>query len=369
MQSLKRTQLSLLAVAVAAALAACGGGGGDSAPATGGGSTPAPTASAGDASGTPTDTTAPPPAITTPTGPRTPASLPAANVPVTTAPSNGYTGESSDAWISVQDWRSRMRSEAVQGQGGVGFLTQVAALTNAAQNYATSGTVPTGIAGYASPPLVSIRVPTANPNGVTPGNFCAKSMFANLAGVEIGSAGMRDAGMFVDTAVGQCALVAGLLTGGAPWQLPGAGSTSVYPFPGKTLVVTQYWGDFSATGLTARPGHPIFVSVASADALPAAIAGVGTGQPIATSEITVNQFELRLVDGNVLVPARLVVPAGVVRGPGVTATDTSAFRYPTSMALVPLTGLARNAAYSATFSGTVNGVAVSRTWQFTTADI
>jgi hypothetical protein len=366
-------KVPLLVLAVSAALAACGGGGDDGVPvvpAAGGSTTttppPAPTASVGTATGSPVDTPAVvPPTVTTPSGPRVPAVLPAANVPLTTAPASTYTNpsETLDAWLAVQDWRSKMRSDE-EGGGGVGYLTQQAALDAIAASYAASGTAPTSIPGY--PTVVSVLRSTVNPNGVTPGNFCAKSMFANLPGVELATSGMRDAGIAIDGT--QCALVAGLATGAA-WQLPQAGTSAVYPFPGKTNLVTQYWGDFAPLGVASRPGHPIFVSVASADALPAAIAGVGTGQPIATSAITLTGFELRIRDTNVLVPATILVPAGVVRGAGVTAVDSAVFRYPTSMALVPSTGLARNTAYKATFSATVNGIPVTRTWEFTTADI
>jgi hypothetical protein len=311
--------------------------------------------------------------------------VPAANVVVTSVPAVTYPGNSENfaAWNSMQDWRARMRTVDATAFG-VGLLTQVASLDGIAQTLSTgapnltstnatdraaaqaAATAQMTSAGY--PQSVVVAASTANPLNIGAGTFCAKAIFSALPGVELASSGMRDAGISAPaTAGGNCVLVAGL-TGSQGWQLPPTGSSSVYPFPGKLLTLTQYWGDFAALGFTARPGHIVFASVASVDALPVAVPGAGSGAAIATSAITLNQFSLAVRDSGAAVEARVLVPTGVVRAAGVTAEDSTAFRFPTSMALIPNAALLPNTAYRAQFRATVNGRTVTRTWEFTTAD-
>ncbi len=368
-----RTQLSILAVAIATGLAACGGGGGGDDPAPtnpgGGGGTAttptAPSASVGTSSGTPTNTT--------PTAPRpddvntsTPPSLPTANQTLTTAPSSTYASGTVEqsAWASIQDWRGKMRSDE-EGEGGVGFLTQRSALDTVAATIAGGGAAPSAIAGYET--FVTLSAGTTNGFGVTPGAFCSKALFANVPTVELAASGMRDAGIAYNATTNTCTLVAGLSATNL-WQLPPTGSSSVYPYPGKTLALTRFIGSFSAVGFASQPGHPVYVSFASVDALPVAITGVGSGAAIAASAITINRFGLTIRDSGVAVPSTILAPAGMAAGSGVTLTSSTAFRYPTSVALVPNQVLAPSTAYRATIDATVNGRRVTRTWEFTTAE-
>ena len=389
---------SLVVLSLTAALAACGGGGGDAAPAAVTPSpapapapaTPAPTAptttgptqptaSTGTSSGTASDTVGTitlglPPAPTVQT----------ANQVLTDLPLASYSASSqvANAWGSVQDWRSRVRTEE-EGAFGVGFLTQSppldllaaqvaasspsltssdaterqTALTNATQLMTTAGYPVSIIAGST----------TTNTYGVGPGPFCAKSLFSALPGVELLTSGMRFGGMSVPEGDGPCVLVAGL-TSAASWQLPPTGSSSVYPFPGKQLTLTRYFGEYASLGFASQPGHAVFVSVASVDALPFAVPGAGSGAAIAPSAITLKGFTLVERDAGTAVAATILVPTGMARDAGVTAVDTSSFRFPTSIALVPLQPLKINTAYRASFSATVNRRVVVRTWEFTTAE-
>lgn len=370
-----RTRLSILAVAIATGLAACGGGGGGDTPATtnpgGGGSsaTPStptgPTASVGTSSGTPTNTS--------PTAPRpddvntsNPPSLPTANQTLTTLPSSTYANDTVEqsAWASIQDWRGKMRSDE-EGEGGVGYLTQRSGLDAVAATIAGGGATPATVAGYET--FVTLSAGTNNGFGVTPGAFCSKALFANIPTVELAASGMRDGGIAYNATTNTCTLVAGL-TATNLWQLPPTGSSSVYPYPGKTLALTRFIGNFSAAGFASQPGHPVYVSFASVDALPVAIAGVGSGSAIAASAITINRFGLTIRDSGVSVPSTILAPAGMAAGSGVTLTPSTAFRYPTSVALVPNQVLAASTAYRATIEATVNGRRVTRTWEFTTAE-
>lgn len=387
-------KLSLLAVAVSAALAACGGGGG--------GGTTAATTPAGT---TTTGTTTTGQTLTANTGSSSGASsnttgpvqvgLPAvqpvatANVVVTSVNAATYTGQAVPAYNSINDWRGQMRIET-GGTFGVGLLSQAANLdaaaaaikaaqpnlfsTDAASRNAAfaaaQALVPTGYAlSYVLTGL------TNDTTGISTGNYCAKTMFSSLPGIELATSGVRSVGLSVpDDATGCVGVFA--IDSFATWQLPPTASSSVYPFPGKQLTLWNYYGDFTALDptLTSRPGHTVLVSFASNDALPIAVPGVGTGAPIPTSQITINEFTVRpcaavtgdCTPGNA-VTARIYTQAGVVAGSGVTLRTTNQLQFPTSVMLVPEAAFTTATRYTATIRATVRGRTVTRTWEFTTA--
>ncbi len=388
---------SLLAIAVSAALAACGGGGGgDSTPAT-------TTAPANTTTGTTTTgqtlvanlgTTNSPTSNTNTTNPvvgvTPPAPVPTANQVVTaTLPlTSSYTGEGVPLFNSINDWRSQLRTVTVQSPLGVGVLGQTPELDGIAGALRTTLanlTAPTDrdnaiesaksemtAQGYTTAYVLSTSA-NSEPLVVSPGSFCAKSLFSTPPGVEMLTSGVRDVGLSVSnerSASAGCVVLAGI-KGNNLWQLPPADSTSVYPFPGKQLTLPQYYGDFSALGFTTRPGHAILASVASSDALPVVATGAGTGQPIPTSQITVQEFSMRVVSSPTAVAGSTVTvqvfsQAGVV-GSGVTLTPTDRLLFPTSIMAVPVQPLQGATVYSVTFRATVRGRPVTRTWEFTTA--
>ena len=387
-----RFQSSLLCVAVTAALAACGGGGGgDSAPAattTTGTNTTATTttgqtltANTGTSSGAASNTTG-----NVQVGLPAIVEVPAANRVVTSVPTATYAGQASTVYSSINDWRDQMRFEEENGgtRLGVGLLTQVPALDALATTLLTSQpnlASPTASASDRAAAIAAAQAAmvtagyqtayvvtglTTNTLGVTPGNFCAKSMFSSLPGVELTTAGTRDLGMYVPETAGNLCFVLTGLAQTATWQLPPTGSSSVYPFPGKQLTLPNYYGDWAALGFTSQPGHAVFASVASNDALPIALAGVGTGAAIPTSEITVLEFSLKVKNG-AAVPARIFTQAGVVAGSGVTLNTASGLLFPTSIMMVPESPLTGATVYTATFRATVRGRSVTRTWDFTSA--
>ena len=75
-----------------------------------------------------------------------------------------------------------------------------------------------------------------------------------------------------------------------------------------------------------------------------------------TRELTVQSFTVRPRSGGANLPTRLLVKAQ-------DANTTS----PSVAAIIPLGPLATNTRYDVSFSGTIDGTAVSRTWSFTTA--
>jgi hypothetical protein len=389
---------SLLAIAVSAALAACGGGGG-------GDSTPAAAAPAtAPATGTTTTaTTTTGQTLTANTGTSSGAAsnttgnlqvglpaivpVPTANIVVTSVPGSSYAGEAIPLFNSINEWRGLARFEEENGGTalGVGLLTQTANLDSLATSLRTSqpnlflpSATPADRAaaiaaaqsqmtalGYATAYVLPSPTNSA-PLVVSPGNFCAKSLFSTLPGVELMTSGVRDVGMSVVDSASNCVVLAGIRDN-ATWQLPPTGSSSVYPFPGKQLTLPNYYGDFAALGFTSQPGHAILASVASNEALPVAVTGVGTGAAVPTSQITINEFTLRVRGSTTTVPVRVFSQAGVVAGSGVTLNTTTQLLFPTSIMIVPEAPLQGATVYSVTFRATVRGRTVTRTWEFTTA--
>jgi hypothetical protein len=392
-------KFSLIAVAVAAALAACGGGGGDTATTptgsgsgTGGTTTTGTTtsgqtltANTGTSSGASSNDTGPVQPGLPPVQP-----VPTANIPTTSAPASNYSGQAITAYNSINDWRGQMRIET-GGTYGVGLLAQNAnldaaaaaikaaqpnlfnttdAAARAAALAAAQAQVPAGFA--ASYVLTGL---TNDATGIAPGAFCAKTLFSGLPGVELATSGVRSIGLSVPSDATGCIAIAAI-DQLSTWQLPPTGSSSVYPFPGKQLTLWNYYGDYRALdpSYAAVPGHSVLVSLASNDALPAAIPGVGTGAPIPTSQITISEFTLKpcasvsgtCTPGNA-VAARVYTQSGVVAGTGVTLRSTNQLQFPTSILLVPDAPLTTASRYTATIRATVRGRTVTRTWEFTTA--
>ncbi len=387
---------SLLAIAVSAALAACGGGGG-------GDSTPAATTTTPATGTTTTATTTTGQTLTANTGTSSGAAsnvtgnlqvglpaivdVPVANRVVTSVPASTYAGEAIPLFNSINEWRGLARFEEENGGTalGVGLLTQTASLDSLATALRTSQPnlfLPSAsladravaiaaaqaqmiAAGYTTAYVLPSLTNSA-PLVVSPGNFCAKSLFSTLPGVELMTSGVRDVGMSIVDNASNCLVLAGIRDD-ATWQLQPTGSSSVYPFPGKQLTLPNYFGDFAALGFTTQPGHAILASVASNEALPVAVTGVGTGAAVPTSQITINEFTLRVRGSTTTIPVRVFSQAGVVAGAGVTLNSTTQLLFPTSIMMVPEAPLTGATVYSATFRATVRGRTVTRTWEFTTA--
>lgn len=388
-------KFSLIAVAVSAALAACGGGGGgdSSTPTTNpAGTTTTGTTTSGQTLNANTGTSSGPSSNDTGTvQPGLPAvvPVPAANIVATSVPASTYSGETITAYNSINDWRGQMRIES-GGTFGVGLLAQdanldaAAAAIKAAQPNLFSSDASARAAAFSA---AQAQVPagfgasyvitglTNDTTGITPGAFCAKTMFAALPGLELATAGVRSIGLSVPSDGSGCVAIAAL-SQLSTWQLPPTGASSVYPFPGKQLTLWNYYGDFRAldSSYTSMPGHAILASLATNDALPVAIPGVGTGAPIPASQITINEFTVRTcasvtgtcTPGNV-VASRIFTQAGVVAGSGVALRTTNQLQFPTSIVLVPDAPLTTASRYTVTLRATVRGRTVTRTWEFTTA--
>lgn len=390
---------SLLAIAVSAALAACGGGGGgDSTPAA---TTTAPTntttgttttgqtlvANVGTTNSPTNNTNTSNPVV----GSTAPNPVPAANqvVPATLPLTSSYTGEGVPLFNSINDWRNQMRTVTAGSPLGVGVLARTAALddllsdlrtsqpnlfsltatpTERAAAIAATQALMTTTLGYQTAYVLSGQT-NSEPLQVSPGNYCAKTLFSTLPGVEMLTSGVRDVGVAVTDTSSRCVVLAGISNNNL-WQLPPADSTSVYPFPGKQLTLPNYYGDWAALNFATQPGHAVLASVASSEALPVPVSGAGTGASVGvaipTSQITVQEFSMR-ISGGAAVPVRIFTQAGVIAGSGVTLNTTTQLLFPTSIMAVPEQPLQGATVYSVTFRATVRGRPVSRTWEFTTA--
>lgn len=118
----------------------------------------------------------------------------------------------------------------------------------------------------------------------------------------------------------------------------GRGNIVVYPAASQTKVPTNFLSDNEAPDPVPAQnevGYPISVH---ADI---------------TSTLTVQRFSVRPRDGNDLTVRLLTL-----------STDGNTKKY--EAAIVPLTVLRANTVYEVTFSGTLDGAAVNRSWSFTT---
>ena len=366
----------LATVVVSALLTACGGGGGDAPPVVSAGGAPAPAPGApAPAPGAP----APAPGAPAPAPSACPVSggcsdstlllspatfsVPARNALVNAVPSTTYAfdGPQQAAYQLINTYRGSMRGG---GASGVGYLGQDAALDARAQSATTAGApLPPGTARF--------DTTSGNPSGVLRNSdYCVKAIFASTDGAELLTAGTRTVGIATSTTPGICAISTSIADPGT-WQLPRTTSAAVYPYPGKPDTLLTYFGalpgDVTFPAPAGSLGHPVFVSVASVEALPVDVPGAGTGTRIAPSAITLSSFTIAPNGGSPL-PATAVVATGVNVGAGATGytRTTNSFRYPTSMALVPSAPLAANTTYRVTMTGTVNGRAVSVNSSFST---
>ncbi|MCY1201690.1 hypothetical protein D9M68_247270 [compost metagenome] len=336
MQNSKFT-LSVLAAAVTIALAACGGGGG------------------GDDGGSKNPATPP----TTPSTPQEPTSVP----PATSAPAPTYPDGDLrlTAFNALNDYRTKM---------GVGALKQDTALDLAADNHL----------GYMKANAVIAHEEIAGKSGFTGANPYDQGVAAGASKTQwisqAASGSVDCVTVFKNTVYhlqgltsnqeavgiairdGYCVLNFGVTTGanGSGYGLPQWGGqqlqgNSVAYSPIDNEVVP---GTFTATGEQPSPapdlpkaGHPIMFRVPAPDA---------------NDVLTVSSFTL-IGPGGASIPVRVLVPSKAKAGSAASAIEDVnlyagvVFMLPTQ----PLTA----GTYTATFNGTRNGVAVSKSWSFT----
>jgi hypothetical protein len=103
----------------------------------------------------------------------------------------------------MQSWRNSMRNET--RASAVGVLTQARPWTRS-PSPSHAGARPRLDSGY--PVFFTATTTTNNGFGVSPGAFCAKSMFANLKLRRVRDLGLRDGGVAISGTT--CTLVAGL---------------------------------------------------------------------------------------------------------------------------------------------------------------
>jgi hypothetical protein len=131
-------------------------------------------------------------------------------------------------------------------------------------------------------------------------------------------------------------------------------STVVHsPYTGETGVALSMRAESPnpAADITS-PGRPILVRVNARQGV---------------DSLTVSQYTLTDSAGAV-VPSRILVPSAAVAGSTAsTVADPNSVLAAGTAVLLPLTPLKANQSYSVAFNGARNGVAVSASWNFTTA--
>ncbi|REE07149.1 hypothetical protein B0G71_7630 [Paraburkholderia sp. BL27I4N3] len=126
--------------------------------------------------------------------------------------------------------------------------------------------------------------------------------------------------------------------------------SAVTPYPNETNVARAMVAEAPnpAPDLPS-PGRPVLFRVTAASA---------------GDVLTVTSFTLS-ASGSA-VPARIIVPSAAMTGSTGTTADVNNALFAGVVALLPLTPLAANTTYTATFSGERDGKPVNMTWTFTT---
>ncbi|WP_042875546.1 CAP domain-containing protein [Cupriavidus necator] len=333
---------SLVAVAaLSALLAACGGGGGDG----------------GDSPGTT------PTAPNTPTTPQAPTSVP----PATSVPTPTY--GAADQRLSAFDALNTLRQKM-----GVGMLKQDAVLDLAAENHlnyakannTTSHLETQGLTGFTGAnPYDQVVAAGGSKNqwigqelgkaGYLSGAECAQAFLHSVYHLQGATSGQETVGIaFHDNL---CVINFGVVTGangsgyGLPqWggqQLP-ANAVAYYPLDNDTVV-----GSFTPASESPNPapdlasaGTPIMFRV---------------GAPNASDVLTVSAFTLT-GPGGASVPVRVLVPSAAQSG-SMSGAISDSNLYAGVVFMLPTAPLAAGA-YTATFAGARNGVAISKSWSF-----
>jgi uncharacterized protein YkwD len=342
MQNSKFT-LSVLATAMTLALAACGGGGGDD----GGAKNP----------------TTPPTTPTTPVTPEQPASIP----PATSAPSPTY--PAADERLVAYDTLNNVRLAM-----GVGVLRQDDKLDTAASNHldyikanGLSHTEIAGKQGYTGDTPYDQVVAAGGSkdqwigqtalSGSPTGTTCVETFKNSIYHLQAITGNQETVGIAVRD--NRCVLNFGLVTGakGNGYGLPQWGgqqmassAVAYYPTDGANVL-----GSFTPAAESPNPapdltmaGRPVMFRVAA---------------PEATDMLTVSSFTLS-GPGGVAIPARVLVPTNAKAG-SISAAVEDVNLWRGVVFLLPTQQLPAGT-YSATFAGARNGVAISKTWSFTT---
>jgi hypothetical protein len=81
--------------------------------------------------------------------------------------------------------------------------------------------------------------------------------------------------------------------------------------------------------------------------------------------VTVSSFTLKAPDGS-SVPGRIIVPSAAMTGSTGATADVNNALFNGVVVFLPLSPLAANTTYMASFSGQRDGKPVSKTWAYTT---
>lgn len=220
------------------------------------------------------------------------------------------------------------------------------------------------VAGYSAAYVDEVIFGTNGPN-----NFagCAASWANSVYHIGVLFSGMRDIGISAlntkdDPVYGKytvCVADFSMATSKSE-QLPADGTIRVYPYPDQTGIPIVFYNQ--AESPTPLPqyqelGTPVTLNFKTKSF-------VATG---AKPTVSVTQLNITPAGGQPL-PAKILTSAtgGSITTTALELTADSHFAAYT-LTVVPVSRMTPNTVYTVSFSGTVNGTALSKSWKFTTA--
>lgn len=345
-------KLSMAGIAASLLVAACGGGGG------------------GDST-------------STPTSPSAPSTAPSAATTLNTMPSNTYPAGRVKASIATQinAYRTAMGVGAMTQDGPLDTAADAHALylvTNSIVTHDESSSMP---AYYEATPLSRARKA-----GAPVTEWVGESAGVDAVQASAEANATRCTRAFLSSIYHLQGVTTSTDTMGIGFQNNPSGTSFGCVFDlGQTLNVS---GNPTPNGFNAAAGQQMATtsiahsplsnetSVARAMTLespnPAPDLSA-PGRPIMVSvnaskfgdRLTVSSFALKGPDG-LQVPARIIVPQSALAGSTGATADVNNEIYQGVAFLLPLTPLAANTTYTASFSGQRTGAPISATWSFTT---
>ena len=276
---------------------------------------------------------------------------------------------------------------ALRAKIGSGLLAQSSALDQAAQahwNYLDINTIVslhsetegktgfTGVdatarakaAGYSAAYVDEVIFGT---NGANNFAGCTASWANSVYHVGVLFSGMRDIGISAlntkdDPVYGKYTVCVADFSMGTSKseQLPADGTIRVYPYPDQTGVPIVFYNQAEVP--TPLPQYQELGTPVTLNFKTKSFAATG-----AKPTISVTQLNITPAGGQPMTAQILAATAGgaiTTTGPELT-TDSRMTAY--TLTIIPVARMAPNTVYTVSFSGTVNGTALSKSWKFTTA--
>ncbi|RFP28721.1 CAP domain-containing protein [Duganella sp. BJB476] len=143
-------------------------------------------------------------------------------------------------------------------------------------------------------------------------------------------------------------------------QLPADGTVRVYPYPDQTAVPIVFYNQ--AESPTPLPQYQELGTPVTLNFKTKSFAAAGAKPSISVSQLTITPAGAQPLTARVL--ANLNAGGVLTAGPELIGDDRMAAY---TLTVVPIARMVPNTVYTVSFSGTVNGASISKSWKFTTA--